>query len=1364
MADFNVRLTYDNSELLRGIQEDKRSFGDLSRSVDQFESTTTSASRNSVRELSKVEQSGNKLIGTFGKLAAAIGVALGTRQIINFGRSAIKAAGDYEQLGVAVGVFVGNQEKANKLLLEAQKLSIVTPFTPDELFGATKALLAYGVEQDKVIGSLRVLGDVSAGIGKPIGQLSDLFGRVAVEGRLTGITLRQFTQAGIPLITELATQIGVSEDQIRSMVSSGSIGFGDVEEAFASMTGEGGRFFQLMEKQSQTLNGRISTLSGIFKDFSRIFGEELAPLAKQATEQLIALSERFTADDVRQFGASIRNIVELFIRFGPTLLATAAAFAAVRLGVVGSTAAIQANNRSIDSAREAQIRQLQAQQQLTIARREYLAAVQAANTAEGQSIANQLRLQQATLAYTQAQRGATAATGGFTLAQRAKAIALRLSTLAVNALRAALSVIGIGLVIQGISLLISNFERLKDIINGVTEAQRSLINLSADLESQYIKEASQVDRLFSTLSDFNKTKSEQLEAVKALREQYPDLLKNYDLENASLEELRDIQAQVTENIFETIKARVLEEKQVEVLQRLAELRREENRLLEEGLTRQQRFADGYLGVGEEQGVRERVEVIRKGIDDVIKGFEDEKKAVEDLAEFNIFATGEIDDEKRKSFELQRSFREQLIELDNKALQIELENAKQRKQALAQAGGGAITQEAVKRLEFEIREIEDLLERRNEVVKKRGAEQVKINEDFEKELEKIRDTIQGTERKYLLDQAKTNEERLNLARKFQLEDLALRKTEALALAQSRQERLKVEELFNELELQLQRQYSKDLIDAIQDEAREEDKAAEQRLKDIERRTAQERQLRLQAIETQLAGGGLSQGQLNALNEERLQLELSFEKERAERLSEAAKDTQVRIAEAISLGDTDRVEALTNQLEAQEAAIRQNGQAILIAEARLIRERVDQQVDAIQEFARVEDLRLQNQLKAGNFSLRQQRQIELDRLAIQRDAIKAQLALLPEDSIAALRLREDREGLDAEIAAIINTTIPALRDAGELFQQTLLENFGISEEASAELVGSFDVLKGAIFDTIKGGYDLELEAIDQTISERQKGINELKKQINEEQRAREKGFANNVDALEKRLEREEELLLEDERKKNEIKIREARFEAQIQSLQQGAQLATAVANIIRSESRLGAAGIITAGAAIVSMFAIWRKFRQQSQQLSEPVSLFTGGKIGDHMKPGYSPQSDRPGHGSGHMIEGTNIRVGADEWLLNAKTSKKQGKFIGEFLNSGMLDNVDLYGIFKNGYLKPDDGDSLMSVKKASDLTIRSRQKKEAKYLSKFQAREMERIISEQTQVMEKLDSRRPIVIAMPDGTIQKTTYKGDKKTTEIIKSK
>jgi hypothetical protein len=213
-----------------------------------------------------------------------------------------------------------------------------------------------------------------------------------------------------------------------------------------------------------------------------------------------------------------------------------------------------------------------------------------------------------------------------------------------------------------------------------------------------------------------------------------------------------------------------------------------------------------------------------------------------------------------------------------------------------------------------------------------------------------------------------------------------------------------------------------------------------------------------------------------------------------------------------------------------------------------------------------------------------------------------------------------------------------------------------------------------------------------------------------------------------------------------------------------LATAVANIIRSESRLGAAGVITAGAAIVSMFAIWRKFRQQSQQLSEPVSLFTGGKIGDHMKPGYSPQSDRPGHGRGHMIEGTNIRVGADEWLLNAKTSKKQGRFIGEFLNSGMLDNVDLYGIFKNGYLKPDDGESLMSVKKASDLTIRSRQKKEAKYLSKYQAREMERIVGEQTQVMEKLDNRRPIVIVMPDGSIHKTTYKGDKKTTEIIKSK
>lgn len=649
---------------------------------------------------------------------------------------------------------------------------------------------------------------------------------------------------------------------------------------------------------------------------------------------------------------------------------------------------------------------------------------------------------------------------------------------------------------------------------------------------------------------------------------------------------------------------------------------------------------------------------------------------------------------------------------------------------------------------------------NRVSNEANRKRKQASEQLASDINKIEEDLLNKQRQRLLSDAGSDESRVQLAKQFAKEELDVRRQAALELSTTEADRLRVIELFKELELKLEADFRDELNEAVRERIRDEQALEDDRLKQLEQLSQRQRQLRLQSLEAELSGN-VSADRQREIYKERLELELTFENERAEALATAARLTEERIAEARDAGDFDRVQELERQLEDQLFEINENANRIIIAENELNSERINQQLNYIESANELQQREIEDQLKFGNLSIRQQRELERQRLDLARQTIEAQLALLPEGSVLADQFAENLRAIENEIRAFEQTTIPQLRGLGELFQETLLEQFGLDSDFTGELLQGFELLRETIFDSIRGGYDLELEAINNTISDRQKSISDLEKAIDAEQRARDKGYANNVDALEERLEAEQALLLEDEQRKNEIKIREARFEAQIQSLQQGVQLATAVANIIRSESRLGAAGVITAGAAIVSMFAIWRKFRAQSEQLSQPVSLFTGGRIGDYLKSGHSPRSDKPGYGRGHMIEGTNIRVGADEWLLNAKTSQKQDRFLG-LMNSGALDNVDLYSVFRNGYLKPDTAITLKNVSSANKQHEEMKAERNAKLLAKAQASEMRGIIKEQTDRLEQLDNRRPVIIPMPNGKSQRVSYSGDKKVVEVVR--
>jgi hypothetical protein len=181
---------------------------------------------------------------------------------------ALKASANMEQLEVSFGVMLGSMQKGKDMIKSLTDFAARTPFQLTGIGNATKRLLAFGFAQKQIMPSLNMLGDISAGTGKDLSELAVIYGQVKMAGRLMGQDFLQFVNAGVPVATELAKILAVkfggsiekNKARLKDFMSKGKISFGMVQQAMLNMTGEGGRFNGMMDKQSQTLGGLWSTV------------------------------------------------------------------------------------------------------------------------------------------------------------------------------------------------------------------------------------------------------------------------------------------------------------------------------------------------------------------------------------------------------------------------------------------------------------------------------------------------------------------------------------------------------------------------------------------------------------------------------------------------------------------------------------------------------------------------------------------------------------------------------------------------------------------------------------------------------------------------------------------------------------------------------------------------------------------------------------------------------------------------------------------------------------------------------------------------------------------------------------------------
>lgn len=178
--------------------------------------------------------------------------------------------GELEFQRVALGRLIQDEEYGAQLFEQIKEQAIKSPFRIQQLVTYTKQLAAYRIEQEELFDTTQRLADISAGLGVEMNRLILAYGQVRSASVLRGQELRQFTEAGIPLVQLLADKFtelngkATRTADVFELISKRAVPFSMISEIFEDMTDKGGMFYKMQEKQAETLKGRWEKLKDAF--------------------------------------------------------------------------------------------------------------------------------------------------------------------------------------------------------------------------------------------------------------------------------------------------------------------------------------------------------------------------------------------------------------------------------------------------------------------------------------------------------------------------------------------------------------------------------------------------------------------------------------------------------------------------------------------------------------------------------------------------------------------------------------------------------------------------------------------------------------------------------------------------------------------------------------------------------------------------------------------------------------------------------------------------------------------------------------------------------------------------------------------
>lgn len=214
----------------------------------------------------RVIRSQRNLVNTSQQLTRQLALLFSVSQIQGYINKLVEVRGEFELQNTALASILQNKDQADQLFSQITELAVRSPFTIRELTTYSKQLAAYQIQYEDLYDTTKMLADVSAGLGVSMDRLILAFGQVKAANILRGTEVRQFTEAGLNILAELAKYYSelegrmVSVGEVQDMVTRRMVSFGDVEEIFRRVTSAGGIFYDMQNQQADTLRGQMMNL------------------------------------------------------------------------------------------------------------------------------------------------------------------------------------------------------------------------------------------------------------------------------------------------------------------------------------------------------------------------------------------------------------------------------------------------------------------------------------------------------------------------------------------------------------------------------------------------------------------------------------------------------------------------------------------------------------------------------------------------------------------------------------------------------------------------------------------------------------------------------------------------------------------------------------------------------------------------------------------------------------------------------------------------------------------------------------------------------------------------------------------------
>ena len=181
-------------------------------------------------------------------------------------------------------VMTGSADKASETVKKLADIGAKTPFDMPQLADATSLLMNFGFNADDAVDSMMMLGDISQGSADKLDSISRAYGKMSSAQKVSLEDINMMIDAGFNPLQEISEHTGESMQSLYDRISHGKMSVDEITESMKRSTSEGGKYFHSMDKQSQTLDGRLSTLSDTIN--SKL-GEALQPILKKASDEWI---------------------------------------------------------------------------------------------------------------------------------------------------------------------------------------------------------------------------------------------------------------------------------------------------------------------------------------------------------------------------------------------------------------------------------------------------------------------------------------------------------------------------------------------------------------------------------------------------------------------------------------------------------------------------------------------------------------------------------------------------------------------------------------------------------------------------------------------------------------------------------------------------------------------------------------------------------------------------------------------------------------------------------------------------------------------------------------------------------------------